>query len=147
MCFNRKATASQGTKIDRRKIVGLPIDDAHTKALTIFTDECSRVFDRTKVEASVKSITIEWWNDVAPSPSTGVLNTVVIDSGYLYSGLTVGTTCKVAWRGMLYRSAFAHEMLHVIGRNLLNDEDADHKNHTLWDLETAINSTLQVSKL
>ena len=147
MCFSRKTTVSVGTKIDRRKISGLPTDEVHTKALTIFIDECSKIFDRSKVETSVKSITVEWWNDVAPSPSTGVLNTVVVDNGQVYSGLTVGTLCKVAWRGKLFRSAFAHEMLHIIGRNLLNNEDAGHQEKSLWDLEATICKILSDNNL
>ena len=137
MCFKKKT--EQGTKIDRRKIPGLPSDADHTKAINTFVEECAKIFDRQKVEAAVKTITIEWWNNIAPSPSTGVLNTVVVDNDQLYSGLTVGTICKVAWRGKLFRSAFAHEMLHVIGQNILNDGDANHQNQNLWNIESSVN--------
>ncbi len=77
MCFMKPKT-SQGTKIDRRKIPGLPSDDDHTKALEIFINECKKQFDETKVRDTVKVVTIEWWNNIAPRPSTGELNTVVV---------------------------------------------------------------------
>lgn len=140
MCFKKKT--SQGVKIDRRKIAGLPSDNNHEQAISVIIDGCSKHFDKQKVEETIKNITIEWWSDIAPSPSTGILNTVVTDSGSIYSGLTVGNTCKVAWRGKIFRSAFVHEILHVVGRNILNDEDPYHKNSDLWKIEQEINTTL-----
>lgn len=140
MCFKKKTT--QGVKIDRRKIPGLPSDDDHSKAINVVIDECSKVFDRQKVEESIKKITIEWWNDIAPSPSTGTLMTVVVYNDQIFSGLNIGNMCKVAWRGKIYRSAFVHEILHVIGQDILNDPDGDHNNQQLIDLERSINSVL-----
>ncbi|MFA5048419.1 MAG: hypothetical protein WC516_05360 [Patescibacteria group bacterium] len=140
MCFKKKT--SQGIKIDRRKVPGLPVDEDFSKAIDIFIEECSKTLDRQKVETSIKKITIEWWNDIAPSPSTGVLNTVVVYCDQIYSGLTTGNLCRVAWRGKLYRSAFAHEILHVVGQDVLNDSDGDHNNRQLWDIELLINQKL-----
>lgn len=140
MCFKKKTT--QGVKIDRRKIPGLPSDDDHSKAINIVIDECTKVFDKQKVEESIKKITIEWWNDIAPSPSTGILNTVVVYNDQIFSGLNIGNLCKVAWRGKMFRSAFAHEILHVIGQDILNDPDGDHNNQQLIDLERSINVAL-----
>ena len=147
MCFRKKKT-SQGCKIDRRKIPGLPSDNDHSKALDVLVEECrKKQLDETKVRDTVKSITIEWWNDIAPRPSTGQLNTVVVYGDQIYSGLVVGNVCKVAWRGKLFRSAFAHEILHLVGANVLGDPNADHSNTMLRDLEVAINKKLTEQNL
>jgi hypothetical protein len=143
MCFSRKPKTSQGVKIDRRKIPGLPSDEDHSKALDIFITECVKHFDYSKVQDIVKLVTIEWWNDIAPSPSTGKLNTVVVHNGQVYSGLTVSTTlCKVAWRGKIHRSAFVHEFLHIVNWSILGDSDPNHTNDVLRSLEVAINAKL-----
>lgn len=143
MCFSKKIKTLYGCKIDRRKIPGLPSDQVHEKALKIFIDEFAERFKLEDVEATISKITVEWWNDVAPSPSTGVLNTVVVDNGQVYSGLTVDPVCKVAWRGKISRSAFAHELAHIIGGKLLNDWDINHNNPLLWDTVNKINKNLE----
>jgi hypothetical protein len=133
---------SQGCKIDRRNISGLPSDYEHSKALDILIKHCKLVFSETKVRDVLKTITIEWWDDTAPSPSSGELNTVVIYNGYVYSGVTIGNMCKVAWRGKLFRSAFIHEILHVVGNYILYKTNANHDILILYDLENAINKEL-----
>lgn len=143
MCFSKKVKTSYGCKIDRRKIPGLPNDSAHDRAIQILVDIFGQRFKLEDVRTTIGKITVEWWNDIAPSPSTGKLNTVVAHDGQVYSGLTVGTTCKVAWRGKIYRSTFAHEIAHVIGGLLLNDWDADHNNNLLWDAVKTINEKLK----
>ena len=143
MCFSRKPKTSQGCKIDRRKIPGLPTDAVHDQALKILVDKFAERLKLEDIKATISKITVEWWNDIAPSPSTGKLNTVVTHNGQVYSGLVVGLTCKVAWRGKIYRSAFAHEIAHVIGGKLLSDWDADHDNSLLWDTVKAINEELR----
>lgn len=145
MCFKKKTT--QGVKIDRRKIPGLPTDEEHSKVIDFIIEICSKSFDRQQVEESVKKITIEWWSDISPSPSTGVLNTVVIYNDLIYNGLTIGNLCKVAWKGKIYRSAFVHEIMHVIGADILNDINADHTNQQLLSIEREINSKLSSENL
>jgi len=147
MCF-RKPKTSQGLKIDRRKIPGLPSDDDHSNALKIFVDECKKQFDENKVRDTVKVVTIEWWNNIAPRPSTGELNTVVVHNDQIYSGITISTTlCKVAWRGRIFRSAFVHELLHIISWAILNDPNSEHSNQSLQDLEISINKKLSEENL
>ena len=141
MCFKKKT--EQGTKIDRRKIPGLPSEAVHSRALAIIVGEFSKTLDLIQVQNVVQNATIEWWAHVAPRPSTGELNTVVVDHGQIYSGLVVGSTCKVAWRGKLWRSAFAHEFGHVVGYKLLAGADADHNNNQIWDVVKVINSRLK----
>lgn len=145
MCFKKKTT--QGVKIDRRKIPGLPTDDEHSKVIDFIIEICSKSFDRQQVEESIKKITIEWWSDIAPSPSTGNLSTVVVYNDFIYNGLTIGNTCKVAWKGKIYRSAFVHEIMHVIGADILNDPNADHSNQQLLSIEREINSKLSSENL
>lgn len=138
MCWFKKSTTTSlpsGCKINRRGIPGLPSDLNHTTAVGVVIDECKRVFGQDKESAilnAIKNITVEWWNDVAPHPSTGVLDTVVVDNDQIYSGLTVGYTCKVAWRGKMSRSAFGHEILHVMCNDILHDPDANHTNPAIW---------------
>jgi len=143
MCWRKKITLKCGCTLDKRKIAGLPTDQNHNAALDIFIDECkNKLMSENLLLAVLKKITIEWWNDIAPSPSTGVLNTVVTYGDQVYSGLTTDHLCRVAWRGKLYRSAFVHELLHVIGGDILGDPDPNHQNQTLKDLEGSINSRL-----
>lgn len=142
MCF--KAKLSNGTKIDRRKIAGLPSDEKHLIAINLVIEECGRTIDIEKVKTILSGVVIEWWNDVYPSPSSGVLNTVVVDKDNLYSGLTIGDTCKVAWRGKINRTALVHELLHIIGRDIISDDNASHSNEVLNKLEATINYRLQI---
>lgn len=137
MCFSKKI--SYGCKIDHRKIPGLPSDGIHEKAIKIVVDKFSERIKLEDIETTIKKITIEWWNYIAPSPSTGGLNTVVSYNGKVYSGLVVGSICKVAWRGKIFRSALAHEIAHVIGGQILNDSDPNHINNFLWDTVKEIN--------
>jgi hypothetical protein len=139
MCFSKKIKTLYGCKIDRRKIPGLPTDSAHEQAIQILVDKFAEKFKLEDVRATLGKITMEWWNDIAPRPSTGELNTVVVHNGQIYSGLTVGSVCKVAWRGKLYRSAFAHEIAHQVSWKLFSDWDENHKNGLLWEIVRIIN--------
>jgi hypothetical protein len=148
MCWSSKTKTSLGLKIDYNKVPGLPSKEAHERALTLFIEECAKKFDEAKVRQALSSIIIEWWDKVAPRPSTGELNTVVVDNGAVYSGLTIGTLCKVAWRGKMSRSALCHELLHVVGRALLGIDDPYHENPLLWiTLESAANNRLASEQL
>jgi hypothetical protein len=144
MCFNKKIKLSCGCKIDKRKIFCLPSVSEYEQTIEVIIDECVKSLSATpdKIKQVLSNITIEWWNDIAPRPSTGELSTVVVDNDVVYSGLTIGNLCKVAWRGKLSRSAFAHEILHVIGRVILSDENANHQNTLLLNLEISINQKL-----
>lgn len=148
MCWNSKTKTSFGTKIDYNKVPGLPSQAVHERALTMLVEECAKKYDEAAVRKALSSITIEWWNVIAPRPSTGELGTVVVDDGAIYSGLTIGTLCKVAWRGKLWRSAFCHELLHVIGYALFGVDDPEHQDDRLWkELETAANLRLSGEQL
>ena len=148
MCWTSKTKTSFGLKINYNKIPGLPSQELHERALTLFIEECAKKFDEIKVRKAVASITVEWWDKIAPRPSTGELNTVVVDNGVLYSGLTIGTLCKVAWRGKFWRSAFCHELLHVVGYVVLGVDDPNHQNSLLWsDLDDVINNRLLAEQL
>lgn len=147
MCWIKTTKTSTGLKINENGVPGLPGVEKYERALAIFTEECAKHFSEVEVQKAISSITIEWWDKVAPSPSTGLLNTVVVFEKAVYSGLTVGSTCKVAWRGKLFRSAFAHELLHIVGLNLLNDGDAAHTNSLLWTTESVINTLLEQEDL
>jgi hypothetical protein len=143
MCWKKKAKLKCGCTLNRRKIAGLPSDQDHDAALNVLIDECKKKLMSENLLLSVlKKITIEWWDNTAHSPSTGELKTVVAYNGQVYSGLTVGYLCMVAWRGKLYRSAFIHEILHVIGGDILNDPDPNHQNQTLKELECTTNGIL-----
>lgn len=134
--------------MDANKVPGLPAPATYERALTILVEECAKKFDLPVVAKAVSSVTVEWWDRIAPRPSTGELNTVVVDGDAVYSGLTVGTTCKVAWRGKLSRSAFCHEILHVVGAAALGDADPNHGNALLWkELEPAANARLAAEQL
>lgn len=148
MCWGSKTKTSFGLKIDSNKVPGLPTKEAHEHALALLVEECAKKFDAAKVRAAIATITVEWWDKIAPRPTTGEVNTVVVDGTAIYSGLTVGTVCKVAWRGKLFRSAFCHEILHVVGRALLGDDDPNHQNALLWqELEPAANARLAAEQL
>lgn len=141
--MNWKTRTSYGLKINSNGVPGLPTKEAHEHALALFIEECSKTFDGEKVREAVAPIILEWWDKIAPRPSTGELNTVVVVDGAVYSGLTRGVTCMVAWRGKLSRSAFVHELLHVVGWKVLGHSDPDHLDAVLWHyLEPAINGRL-----
>jgi hypothetical protein len=132
MCWSKKTTTQAGVKVDANKVPGLPAQTAYDRALAILLEECVKHFGADPSKKALDGVTIEWWDRIAPSPSTGGLNTVVVDNNQIYSGLTVGRTCKVAWRGKIYRSAFCHELLHVVSEAILGDPDAEHANDLLW---------------
>lgn len=137
-----------GLKVDFNKVPGLPSLDVHEKALSLFVEECSKRFDKQLVHEALSHITIEWWNAIAPRPSTGELNTVVVYEDNVYSGLTIGNMCKVAWRGTIARSAFCHEILHIVSDFVFGTRDPYHLNDILWkDLEFNINNCLAKKKL
>lgn len=134
MCWGKKTKTSSGLKINANKVPGLPDKATHERAIEVLVLECSRLggMDADAVKKALSSVTIEWWDRIAPRPSTGELNTVVVHDDMVYSGLTLGSTCKVAWRGKIYRSAFCHELLHIIAGAVLGDSDAAHANDLLW---------------
>lgn len=144
MCWRRKIKTSFGLRIDANNVPGLPTKEAHEHALTIFVEGCSRHFDEAVVREAVSGITVEWWDKIAPRPSTGELNTVVAPKGGgLYSGLTIGSLCMIAWRGRLWRSAFCHELLHVVDFTATGVSDPYHANAVLWsELEPELNRRL-----
>lgn len=134
MCWSKKTKTNSGLKISTNKVPGLPDKTAHDRAVDVLVLECARLggMDAAVVKKALKGVTIEWWDRIAPRPSTGELNTVVVYDGMVYSGLTIGRICKVAWRGKIYRSAFCHELLHIISGKVLGDSDAAHANDLLW---------------
>lgn len=141
MCFRKKDKLNFGIQVDRRKIPGLPsINDCNTAIELLLAN--FTLANTTLIQNVFKNLTIEWWNDFAPSPSTGIINSVVVDNDMVYSGLTTGNICKVAWRGKIFRSAFIHEILHFIGVVVLGDGDAEHKNVKLWEIENIVNKLL-----
>jgi len=143
-----KERTSFGLRIDRNRVPGLPTRKAHEDALTVFVDECAKVFDEAEVRRILSLVTVEWWDRIATQPSTGELNTVVVDGNRVYSGLAVGRMCKVAWRGRLWRSAFCHELLHIVGAEILGVPDLLHCDDTLWKiLEPTINRRLSSAQL
>lgn len=132
MCWGKKTKTESGVKISANKVPGLPTQADYDHALVVLVEECAKHMDKSAVQKALNGITIEWWDRVAPRPSTGELNTVVVHGNQVYSGLTLGSMCKVAWRGKIYRSAFCHELLHIIGGEVLGDSDPSHSNDLLW---------------
>jgi len=150
MCWRSKTKTSFGLKIDWNKVPGLPSKEMHERALTLLVTKCVEQGLQEKVVTSALSrVTVQWWNVMAPSPSTGILNTVVVGpNGVLYSGLTTGNHCDVAWRGSLARSAFIHELLHRIGLTTGIGGDPDHLSKLLWiEIEPSVNQCLSVEHL
>jgi len=134
MCWSRKTKTAFGVSIAANKVPGLPQQAAHDRALAVLVEECARHMDEAAVKKSLDGVTVEWWDRIAPRPSTGELNTVVVHEDQVYSGLTIGRTCKVAWRGKIHRSAFCHELLHVVAGAVLGDPDPTHSNDLLWKI-------------
>lgn len=134
MCWSKKTKTASGVKISANKVPGLPSKAEYDRAVSVLVETCVThgSMERKAVERALNGATVEWWDRIAPRPSTGELNTVVVHDDMVYSGLTMGSTCKVAWRGKIYRSAFCHELLHVIAREVLGDPDAAHANDLLW---------------
>jgi hypothetical protein len=132
MCWSRKTKTESGVKISANKVPGLPSQAAYDRALEVLIKECARHMDEAAVKKALNGVTVEWWDRIAPRPSTGELNTVVVYEDKVYSGLTLGSMCKVAWRGKIHRSAFCHELLHIIGGRVLGDTDPSHSNTLLW---------------
>ncbi len=124
---------------------GVPGISVVDRALDVFVDICNKEFSSTSCSNIVSGVTIEWWGVIGVSPSTGNLMTVVVYGGNTYAGLTSldAKGSKVAWRGTLYRSAFAHELLHYIAYAIFKDADYEHKNVKVWDVEAKINSRLK----
>jgi hypothetical protein len=128
-------------------VPGLPNLTDHEHALLLLFNECSKRFDYQKVIKALDGVTIEWWDKIAPRPSTGELNTVVVYNDKLYDGVTIGKICKVAWRGRFHRSAFCHEFVHIIGKKVLGDIDLFHFNKELWKIEDVVNDRLKEAGL
>lgn len=133
MCWSSKKTQA-GLRIDRNKVPGLPPSAVHDQAVSVLVDTCAEQgLNEDNVRKALRGVTIQWWDYIAPRPSTGELNTVVVHDGQVYSGLTIGSKCLVAWRGRIYRSAFCHELLHIIGREVLGNADPEHSLSLLWE--------------
>ena len=146
MLWRKKVKTSFGLKIIENGVPALPNVKIYERALTIFIEECVKRFDEIAVRHALSKAVVEWWDKIAPSINTGELNTVVVDDGQVYSGLAIGNFCKVAWRGRLHRSAFCHELLHVVGLQLFGI-DPFHQNGLLWSLERSINALLEKERL
>jgi hypothetical protein len=147
MCWSKIKT-SFGLKVDNNKVPGLPGKDIYERALTLFVEESVKKMSEIEVRKALSTVTVEWWDKIAPRPSTGEVDTVVVYNDLVYSGLALGDLCKIAWRGKLWRSAFCHELLHVIGGKIFGTEDPEHSNILLWkELEPAINLRLSNEKI
>lgn len=141
---NVDETTAYGLKIERNKIKGLPSLDDHNKALSIFIDECvNRGLKEKDVLDVLKKLTVQWW-DYKYTNSQGINMTVVKYYDGYYSGATVGNLSMVAWRGSIAASAFHHEIMHPVGRKLLNDEDPDHNNDFMWNIVSACKARCSV---
>lgn len=130
------------SKIISGNTPGAPAPDVVDKAVSIFVKVCNEKLSVGTCAAAIKDVELAWSGVVAPSPTTGVLNTVVVYQGNLYSGLTVGNKVMVAWRGKISRSALAHELCHVVGVGILGDPNKDHTNQLLAELEQSTNQAL-----
>lgn len=131
-----------GCMLDAHGVPGLPTIEEHNEALDAIVGEAGKLMPSDQVAAAIGRITIQWWDILRISPSTGHPTTVVVFDGQPYSGLTVGHLCMVAWRGEIHGSAFVHEIMHVVGGDVLGDWNADHSNETLRGLEASINAGL-----
>jgi hypothetical protein len=132
MCWSKKTKTESGVKVSANKVPGLPGKAAYDRAIDVLIEECAKHMDKAASRKALDGVVVEWWDRIAPRPSTGELNTVVVHDDKVYSGLTLGKTCKVAWRGKIHRSAFCHELLHVIAGAVLGDPDPAHVNDLLW---------------
>lgn len=119
---------------------GAPLPADVDKAIGIYVSVCAKRYTEAKCLAAIKPVVLEWSGVIAPSPSTGALNTVVVLNGTLYSGATVGISVRVAWRGKISRSALIHELGHVVGTYILGDPNGDHTNTELKALEDEANA-------
>lgn len=134
--YVKVASTKYGIVILGNKTPGIPSIQRIDKALDIFVKHCKTLFPEEKCLLVLKNIKIEWWGVIAPSPSTGSLSTVVVYQGQIYSGLaTLGDyKARVAWRGLIGRSAFAHEIIHLVGYFATGDPDGEHKKAEWWAL-------------
>lgn len=113
------------------------------KALAEFITVCDKSFGVNKCYNALSGITIIWWDKIVPRPVTGELNTAVVYNGIAYSGLTTRDgVCRVAWRGKIFRSAFIHELMHVVAGKLIGDWDENHKIEKVWAVEEEVNKVL-----
>jgi len=141
------ASSSYISKISSGNSPGAPAPAVVDRAIGLFLSACGKRYGESKCAAAIKPVTLTWSGVVAPSPSTGALNTVTVLQGTLYSGLTVGYTVSVAWRGKISRSALIHELCHVIGTVVVGDSNANHTNVALKDLEAEANTAVAAAGL
>jgi len=122
---------------------GVPQKEEILAALDKTMLSCN-IFVGKPCDAAINGYTLEWWGVVAVSPSTGVLTTVVIYGDKLYSGLTTfnDSTIRVAWRGRIHRSAFVHEIAHLVGIEAFSVEDREHTLDKLWLWVSSVNKSL-----
>lgn len=123
-----------GVLLDRNGVENLASAEKHNNVLDVFFNEASKLAGKGYVLDSLFKTTIQWWDHLAPSPSTGKLETVVTYNGKLYAGLNFeGGLCMVAWKGKFYQSALVHEVSHVLARDVFNDQD--HYTRPIWGKE------------
>jgi len=136
------STSSYINQISSGNTPGAPSPAEVDRALGVFVEVCGTKYGVDKCKAAIYAVKLEWSGVVAPSPSTGVLTTVVVYGGVLYAGLNVGNFVMVAWRGKISRSALVHELCHVVGANILGDPNPNHTNVALAQLEQDTNIRL-----
>lgn len=99
-------------------------------------------------KADFNGLRIIWSDAVAPSPSTGELNTVVMPGdGRLYNGFIDNKIIYIAWRGRVYRTALVHELIHYFLKLHNGNPDAEHKHKTAWQCEARVNEMLKRKNL
>lgn len=81
---------------------------------------------------------VKWSTDLCPEDG----QTAVIRGGRCYAGLTDSLGIRVAWRGKIGLSAYAHEATHW-ALMLRGDIDPDHKQAGMWALSREMEDTLQ----
>lgn len=125
-------------------VPSVPGIDTLDKALSSFVEKCDESFGVGKCLSAVSGVTVVWWDKIAPRASTGELGTTVVYNGVAYSGLTTRDgTCRVAWRGKLFRSAFSHELMHVVSGRILGDWDEEHKIEKVWLVDREVSNKLK----
>lgn len=98
-------------------------------------------------QAILPTLKVKFCDYVAPSYSTGELNTVCELSDSIVSGHAPGKTVFVAWRGKVHRTSFAHEIMHQLMANSGFGPDYNHESKPYWDCVNAINKSLKEGDL
>jgi hypothetical protein len=119
--------------------------DIH-KGVNIIVDGFAECFEK-RVDQYFDGVIFKFSDEIAPSPSTGILNTVVKYNNAVGSGFQIGKTMLVAWRGKLFRSAVAHELMHYLGRVIDSAPDPNHQIIKYWNCVKRINGRLKEANL